>query len=191
LLPAADQEVAAALHACFCLAMLLLPLQVFFHILQYKADPDSTIIEGFITRNRVTQQIQVINRAFRGLFKFRVQLVQWYTTDSKVLFQAAQDSPTESRIKGLMRAQALNISSFASSRVANSNARTSLHVYTWAPQNQILGWATFPQNFQSSPDNDGVVILHDAITGGNKLNFNIGHTLTHEVGAFEGLGFGV
>jgi hypothetical protein len=55
-------------------------------------------------------------------------------------------------------------------------------VYTWAPQNQILGWATFPESFSKSPDNDGVVILHDAITGGNKLNFNIGHTLTHEVG---------
>jgi hypothetical protein len=157
-------------------------LQVFFHILQYKKDPDNTIIEGFITKSRVTKQMLVLNRAFRGLFRFRLQLVQWYTTDSKALFQAAQLSTSEARIKSLMRARALNTSSITSSRSANSSSSASLHVYTWAPQNQMLGWATLPHSFKSSPDNDGVVILHDAITGGNKLNFNIGHTLTHEVG---------
>jgi hypothetical protein len=77
-------------------------------------------------------------------------------------------------------------SSNSSTRSANSSSCSSLHVYTWAPLNQVLGWATFPHNFVVDPSKDGVVIAHTAIAGGTWENYNVGHTLTHEVRAVRG-----
>jgi hypothetical protein len=84
------------------------------------------------------------------------------------------------RLKNALRSQDFNSSS--SSRSVNSSASSSLHVYTWEPLYKMLGWATFPQSYETSPSQDGVVIMHSAITGGDFTNFSLGHTLTHEVG---------
>lgn len=46
----------------------------------------------------------------------------------------------------------------------------------------LLGYATFPWDYQMQPQMDGVVMQYNALPGGQYANYNTGKILVHEVG---------
>jgi hypothetical protein len=78
---------------------------------------------------------------------------------------------------------------------ATREAKTALHqggartlnVYAVDLGNDLLGYATFPQNGKGKLAEDGVVILDETMPGGRVAPYDEGDTLTHEVGHWLGL----
>lgn len=51
----------------------------------------------------------------------------------------------------------------------------------------LLGIATFPMDYPSAPQSDGVMLLHSTLPGSTFPKYNMGRTLTHEAGHWLGL----
>ncbi|KIM46979.1 hypothetical protein M413DRAFT_63436 [Hebeloma cylindrosporum] len=51
----------------------------------------------------------------------------------------------------------------------------------------LLGYSTFPITYNNNSIDDGVVILYSTVPGGTTSHFNLGRSLTHEVGHWLGL----
>jgi len=66
-----------------------------------------------------------------------------------------------------------------------------LNIYTvgeaYGDGDSVLGYATFPDEYEANPALDGVVLLYTTFPGGSLAPYNLGRTLTHEIGHWVGL----
>lgn len=62
----------------------------------------------------------------------------------------------------------------------------TLNLYLTRPD-LLLGWATFPQQYSRHPRLDGVVVTIGSLAGGDLSGYDLGDTVTHEVGHWLGL----
>ncbi|HEV8397578.1 MAG TPA: zinc metalloprotease [Vicinamibacterales bacterium] len=124
---------------------------------------------GGPTTSQINSQIQVLNAAYAASsFSFSLQSTDhtnnsaWYTCTG---------GSCETQMKNALHK-------------GGSNA---LNVYFNNMGGGLLGWATFPWQYASSPTMDGVVILYSSVPGGSAAPYNQGDTATHEVGHWMGL----
>jgi hypothetical protein len=124
---------------------------------------------GGVTPGQVAAQIDVLKASFAASgFTFTLMGVSysdndaWYTTTG---------GASEAAMKATLHQ-------------GGSNA---LNIYSNNMGGGLLGWATWPWNYASSPTMDGVVILYSTVPGGSAAPYNLGDTLVHEVGHWIGL----
>jgi hypothetical protein len=130
---------------------------------------------GNVTDTQINQQINVLNNAFSGATGgantlYRFSLVSIDRTANSTWYTCTGGS-CETQMKNALH---------------RGGAR-DLNFYINGMGGGLLGWATFPWQYASAPNMDGVVVLNASLPGGSAAPFNLGDTGTHEVGHWVGL----
>ena len=139
---------------------------VYFHVI----NNGSGIGNGDIPDGQITAQIQVLNEAYANT-PFTFTLVSTTRNTNSSWYTAGPGTAAESQMKSTLR----------------QGGADALNIYSSNPGGGLLGWATFPSDYASSPSMDGVVILFSSVPGGTASPYNEGDTGTHEVGHWLGL----
>jgi hypothetical protein len=132
--------------------------------------------EGNVDDASIAAQIDILNASYSGATggnnsPFRFALIGTDRTVNDAWFTAGPNTAAEQEMKAALR----------------RGTAKDLNVYTNSPDEDLLGWATFPWSYEAAPLNDGVVILNASLPGGAAAPYNLGHTAVHEVGHWLGL----
>ncbi len=139
-------------------------INVYFHVLT------SSTGAGTVSSERINAQISVLNAAFAST-GWSFNLAGTDTLASDLCFTMAYGTTAETQCKAMLR----------------RGTADDLNVYTANPGGGLLGWATFPWSYASSPLKDGVVLSFSSLPGGTATPYHLGDTATHEVGHWMGL----
>lgn len=148
------------------------PIDIYFHVISR----DTTEEGGNLSDKDIIDQMVVLNNAFASTgVQYNLKKVTrninetWFTSANP--FTPA----TQTEMKAKLR----------------QGGAADLNVYTVGFETGdaagLLGYATFPNEYASKPKDDGVVILYSSLPGGSTTEYNLGQTLTHEVGHWVGL----
>jgi hypothetical protein len=141
-------------------------IQVYWHVI----NKGSGIANGDIESSQITDQITVLNDAFAGTgYSFVLAAVN--RTTNAAWYTAPNGTTAERDMKNALR----------------QGSADDLNIYSNNMGGGLLGWATFPSSYASSPKMDGVVVLFSSVPGGTTVPYNLGDTATHEVGHWLGL----
>jgi hypothetical protein len=138
---------------------------VYFHVIT-----DNNSVKGELSDSDINNQITVLNNAF-GSTNFRFNLIKVTKTANNDWFTATPGTTAEAQMKSTLR----------------EGTAQHLNIYTNEMGQGLLGWATFPSSYRTSPTDDGVVVLYSSLPGGSTSPYNLGDTLVHEVGHWMGL----
>lgn len=146
-------------------------LDVYFHVVYANETYDG----GYVTDDQITNQVAIMNQDYKStgiswnlVNISRIENSDWF-------HKLGPESPEESEMKEAHR----------------YGSASSLNVWTVGFREGegegLLGYATFPSDYEAAPQMDGVVLLFNSLPGGTKAPYNKGRTLTHEGGHWAGL----
>ncbi|BDG06713.1 zinc metalloprotease [Anaeromyxobacter oryzae] len=147
-------------------------IPVWFHVVNQGAGAAN----GDVTQAQLDDQLRVLNDAYAGrtggaATPFTFTLAGVTRTTNATWFNSCDVSSVEAQMKTALR----------------KGGAGTLNLYTCNPGGGLLGWATFPWSYASTPAMDGVVILYSSVPGGGAAPYDLGDTATHEVGHWVGL----
>ncbi|KAJ3413999.1 hypothetical protein HDV05_007206 [Chytridiales sp. JEL 0842] len=170
-IPAVEEEIQAHMEAMRfdpTKARVAKTINTYFHVIQ---DSRGT---GALSQATIEAQMRVLNEGFAGNYNF-VLVNTTRTVNSDWFNNVGPSSSQQNAMKRSLRrgnAKDLNLYSVG---------------FTSGSGQGLLGYATFPSSYSSNPRDDGVVFLYSSVPGGSTANYNLGATLTHEVGHWLGL----
>lgn len=135
-------------------------VNVYFHVITNGS-------QGALRDSEIASQMRVLNNAF-GPWGWSFQLAGTDRTSNAVWFNDCDANEV------------------AMKSALHQGTGADLNVYTCVP-GPYLGFSSWPVNYHSRPDLDGVVILYSSLPRGDEPNYNEGDTATHEVGHWFGL----
>jgi hypothetical protein len=143
-------------------------INVYFH----EINENEKSFNGRLTDGQISKQIDVLNLGLSGSgISFKLASTD-RTTNSDWFNSASIGTAEQTEMKKALR----------------KGGEGDLNIYTVGfGDTGLLGYATFPEVYDSNPTDDGVVLLYSTLPGGNATPFNLGKTLTHEVGHWLGL----
>lgn len=141
----------------------LVTINVYFHVIHSGS-------AGWLGAGAVSAQMGVLANALAGS-NYAFNLVATTYTDNASWYNMGYGSSAEMQAKAALR----------------QGTAQDLNIYSANLGSNLLGWATFPQDYAGNPTRDGVVILHSSVPGGSAVPYNEGDTATHEVGHWLGL----
>lgn len=135
---------------------------------------------GDLSDARIAEQIRVLNEAYAP-HGFAFELEEVTRTYEPQWFNLIYPNGAEPRFRGSSKEIAMKKALYGDS------TSETLNIYSASLGQSLLGWATFPSDYQSRPANDGVVVLYASLPGGGAEPYDEGDTATHEVGHWMGL----
>lgn len=140
-------------------------INVYFHVV----NKGTGIANGDIPTSMINAQMNVLNAAYGG-WGWQFNLVSVDRTTNGTWYNGCYGT-SETTMKNAL----------------HQGSADDLNIYTCNPSNGILGYATFPSSYASSPSKDGIVLLYASLPGGGAVPYDEGDTATHEVGHWMGL----
>ena len=134
--------------------------------------------EGEVGRARIERQIEVLNDAYAGRYATDVEGV-----DTGFHFELSD--LTRHRDDEWFHDFDLHRDTVRAD--LRQGGPETLNIYVTGLGEGLLGHSTFPQDSEDSLEQDGIVLAHDTLPGGDREGFDQGHTGTHEVGHWLGL----
>jgi hypothetical protein len=125
-------------------------INVYFHVV----NNGTAVSNGNIPAQWITDQMNVLNAAYAPT-GWSFNLVSTDRTTNATWYANCYGS-AESAMKNALR----------------QGTADDLNIYTCNPSGGILGYATFPSSYTSSPKLDGVVILYSSLPGGSATPYN-------------------
>lgn len=141
-------------------------INVYFHVI----NKGTGIANGDVTTKMIDDQIAVLNSAY-GAWGYTFALAAVDRTTNSSWYTAGPSTTAERAMKTAL----------------HQGTADDLNIYTNNMGGGLLGWATFPSSYSTSPLMDGVVLLFSSLPGGSAQNYNYGDTATHEIGHWMGL----
>jgi hypothetical protein len=144
--------------------------------------------QGGISSTQINNQISVLNAAYAGNDTQRA-------SGQGPSAQATSATPFKFVLAGVDTTANDSWYSMTMGSSAERSAKTALrrgtardlNVYSAGIGQGLLGWATFPSDYNRNPEMDGVVVLNASFPGGSAVPYHLGDTATHEVGHWLGL----
>jgi hypothetical protein len=146
---------------------------VYFHVIT------SSTGDGYVSDAQIRKQIDVLNDAFAGANKGALA-----ATPFQFVLAGVDRTANDAWFDGLAPGTTQERDMKAALRQGGADA---LNLYSAELTGGLLGWATFPNSYREHPSDDGVVLLHSSVPGGDAAPYNLGDTATHEVGHWVGL----
>jgi len=134
---------------------------------------NNSVEGGYVPVDRMKSQVERLNTDYNATgFSFVLVNTTW-VHNPEWLVNAYPGSPAEKEMKAKHHI---------------GDART-LNVYTliFNDTTLSLGASSMPSYYYRKPKFDGVILRHTTLPGGSMKNFDMGRTLTHEVGHWLGL----
>ena len=167
-------------------------IPVVVHVVHHPSNPLQNIPDA-----QIHAQIQILNQDFRRTNANAVNTPQvWQNTagDANIEFYLATLDPNGNPTTGITRTStSVNGFTQASNNVKFTSTggrdpwNTQRYLNIWGCNFStpgLMGYSTFPTDFASSPNLDGVVVSFRffGVGGHTESPYNLGRTLTHEVG---------